>query len=541
MALFFLLLGWGTLCSKILPNLWNGVTSKLVLGILSIASCSSFVAFFYPLNAIYEIFIIAIGLLGLLLNKKNFSEDLKLIKNKYVLISVGILVVIGTCAPFINDHYSYYVPTIKWLNEYGLVKGIANINLILGQQSTWHIFQASIDSFIDVFLRANIILVVIYLLYIFENKKWELLLFIPVFLLFIHSPSPDLVLYILGIIVLLETLKPNPNYANLLLIAIFLCTIKPIIFWLPLVIFIQAIRNSSPIFTFKTSLITFVILSSFFAKQLWCFGDILFPVESHLFHFSWKPNAELLQLSNKYAVLKTYDMQYSLQTIQSWNIIEKITHWFTISGFKSVIHWFIFAILVTFGLFSFYKKNKTFLIIWSCILLKTVVIFLFSGQYRFMLDGILILVVLLLDATKIKPYFYHYATIFSVSAVCIAFAFPNIVKQNISSFRSVQFMSKPTITQFMKPTEYHLSHFDTYQITNFDFFVPNDFHLLFDAPLPAFTPFSLNELLTYGIFPTAYDKNDLSKGFYVTKLSEVEALRLKTILKNYTFSKGIAE
>ena len=268
-ALFLLLIVWGNLFEKVLPNLWNGLSAKLVTGILAISLCSSIIGFFLPLDVYYEIGIILIGIIGLVKYHKTISSDLKCLKDKTLLVFAFIVISISTFAPFINDHFGYYVSTIKWLNEFGLVKGISNVSLVLGQQSTWHVFQASIDTLVDPFMRVNATLLLIFILYSIENKRKELLILTPLFLLFVHSPSPDLIIYIVSLIITLELLKATPNYTSLWLLSLFLMTIKPIVFWLPLLIFILSLKtNFKTLFKFKNIVFSLLIVLSFLHSLL---------------------------------------------------------------------------------------------------------------------------------------------------------------------------------------------------------------------------------------------------------------------------------
>ncbi|MCJ8498666.1 hypothetical protein MVI27_10375 [Chryseobacterium salipaludis] len=34
--------------------------------------------------------------------------------------------------PFTMDHFGYHIPTIKWLSSAGLVRGLANLDMVLG-------------------------------------------------------------------------------------------------------------------------------------------------------------------------------------------------------------------------------------------------------------------------------------------------------------------------------------------------------------------------------------------------------------------------
>ncbi len=73
--------------------------------------------------------------------------------------------------PFILDHFGYYVPSLNWLSEFGLAKGLANLNLIYAQMSVWHIFRAGFSHFSDVFLRINVVFLIAFFIYIIFEKK----------------------------------------------------------------------------------------------------------------------------------------------------------------------------------------------------------------------------------------------------------------------------------------------------------------------------------------------------------------------------------
>ncbi|NDP26861.1 MAG: hypothetical protein GZ087_05460 [Flavobacterium sp.] len=47
--------------------------------------------------------------------------------------------------PFIVDNESYYIQTIKWINEYGFVKGLGNLHIFFGQTSPFHVLQAGFN------------------------------------------------------------------------------------------------------------------------------------------------------------------------------------------------------------------------------------------------------------------------------------------------------------------------------------------------------------------------------------------------------------
>ncbi|WP_449401402.1 LIC_10190 family membrane protein [Chryseobacterium wanjuense] len=174
---------------------------------------------------------------------KLYLEFYGLSKKDYSLISIVSLIILfcGSFYPYILDHFGYYVPTIKWLTEFGIIKGISNLDLTLGQMSVWHIFQSGFSNFSDPFLRINSILLIIYTLYIIEKKSWIQLCFVPVLLLFSQSPSPDLPVIIFSLIILNEIVKENKNTSLLFAFSVFVFSIKPTMIWLPILSFLYSI------------------------------------------------------------------------------------------------------------------------------------------------------------------------------------------------------------------------------------------------------------------------------------------------------------
>ena len=140
--------------------------------------------------------------------KSEIQELTSFMKSLLFIISVLIL---AQCAspPFIIDNESYYIQTIKWLNEYGFVNGLVNLHVFLGQTSGWHILQSAFnfsflyDRFNDIsglaLLLGNVY--AIFKLNAFVTKKetsklnlvfglfplWNVFLF-----QFISAPSPEI-------------------------------------------------------------------------------------------------------------------------------------------------------------------------------------------------------------------------------------------------------------------------------------------------------------------------------------------------------------
>ena len=216
-SIFFMLVlllpvfsGFGSFFSKFLGNFSLGFSSKIMVGIFSVSIIYTLLAFFIPLSIFVEIIAVIMGLFFFFFFKNYKEFWIFITENKWLFSIIAIIIIFfGSYYPFILDHFGYYLPTIKWISEIGLVQGISNLDLLLGQMSVWHILQAGFSNFTDPFLRINVLILVVYLIYILEKKSWIHQLFLPVLFLFSQSPSPDLPAIVFSLIILNEVLKSN--------------------------------------------------------------------------------------------------------------------------------------------------------------------------------------------------------------------------------------------------------------------------------------------------------------------------------------------
>ena len=124
-----------------------------ILGLFTTTVFASIWAVFGRINIEFHLIFLILNI-GIYLRFKNeiqilyksFFLELKALtlSLKIALLFIFILI-LAQCAsiPYIIDNESYYIQTIKWINEYGLVKGVANLHLFLGQTSGWHITPVS--------------------------------------------------------------------------------------------------------------------------------------------------------------------------------------------------------------------------------------------------------------------------------------------------------------------------------------------------------------------------------------------------------------
>ena len=137
-------------------------------------------------------------------------------------------------------------------------------------------------------------------------------------------------------IILNEIIAGNRNITLLFAFSVFVFTIKPTMIWLPILVFLNFV------FIFKSNFKQFLLGSSilflFFVKNIWTFGYPVFPIAIGDLGLSWKPNSEVLKISSQFAIMKTYDMQYTYEEIQNFSTWDYIKNWFSLEGIKSKIN-----------------------------------------------------------------------------------------------------------------------------------------------------------------------------------------------------------
>ena len=525
------LAGLGAIYKNIFVGHHQELALQIIAGIFFTTITWTILAFFIPLNIYVEIATLTIGVASFFYFKVYLQFWNFISKNSHLFLGISLLIIFfGSYYPFILDHFGYYVPTIKWLSEVGLVQGISNLDLLLGQNSFWHIFQAGFSNLSDRFLRVNVLMLIVYLIYVLEKKSWIHLVFFPLLFLFSQSPSTDLPVIVFSLIILNEVFLQNKNSEFLFTLSVFVFAIKPTMIWLPIFIFFYSflILKSN----YKFLLVGIAVLLLFIFKNIWTFGFPIFPVQVIDLGLSWKPNAELLQNSSEIAIMKTFDMQYSFEEIQQFSKFDYIKNWLFLDGIKSIIHLLFVLSVIIFFVFAFIKKSKVVWILFISILIKSILVLLFSAQYRFFFDVFFVVFFVLFYQILSKKLAL---LIFSLSSIFIAgfLSFPNLVTTYLPSFKLGNFMTGFTKTQFVKPAAFELNKYNTHQIGNLKFNVVDGYIFSFDTPIPAISPQFIQEDLDAGIFPQLKGET-LKDGFIWRKITEEEKRKIEVILEQYS-------
>ena len=542
LASFVLLftLGWGAWMKRILGMQTSSlvITSLLGLSLFSIICC--LISFFMPIRWGMEIGFIAVALLAFILPKMRvFLAAFPVqIKSVWFWVFAVIVLLVGSYFAFVPDQFGYYVPTLIWLKNFGLVIGTSNVDWSISQMSLFHIMESGLDETLDYFLRINIFIVLLYLLYVFEKKAYLLLLFVPFYFLFIQSLSPDIPVALISLIIVNEIcFHPQKETGNTsLIISMFLFAVKPTVFWLLLwILFIEFFQNRKTLFC-KENLSAFIVSGIFLllvlAKNIISSSTLIYPATFPLLNTWWQNSPFVIDYIAEVGQSKPFNLQYSLQELASMSFFQKFHTWLTFDNLRAYINMFVLLVSVGFGLFACLKKHKLYITLWLAILIKMVFTFFFSGQFRFFLDGLWPLLLILLLQLKIHPLKIKILALTLFLTVGIALSVPqkwiNLWPKTYVEWMIEGFSARSILV----PETDYLNQYKTATIGNFSFNVSTAYIFNVDTPQPAFTIDALRQFFHWGIFPQMKDPNNIRKGFYIKTLSEEEKDKLKSIIKD---------
>ena len=497
--------GFGNLFNKYL-NSDNLLSINLLNGLLFIGLLASLTSFVFPLNFKFELVILLIGFL--------FSIYFKFWKIRLTLFNCVIIILIcfvSSMNAFLYDTFSYYLPTITWLNSYGLVKGLANFDFNLGQTSFWHILQASFDEIIDKYYKINALILMIYSIYSIETKQYKLLLFLPIFFLFAASPSPDLPVFVISILLFSNWLSRN-DFQSIrygLIVSSFLILIKPIAFVFPIFFFYLSIKQYKK-FKIEYGLVSIVALLFLF-KNLILSGNLLFPLSfgnvPFLTYALPKELYDLSALDGKYmAVSRTVFI--SKDEIKDLSYIDYIL--LLLNNLHLSLYLFIgFSIFQLIVLYVTFKKKYFNLVILNVLFLIKIVVFtLISIQYRFILDGFFIGVIILIF--PILAYRKSYLILIFVSAFCFVFS-KNLVN-NFSNLHFLKMITPYSFNKVIKPTNYTLET-ESLDLFPYKAKIVSRRSVSNNSKPITFNTTLIGRYVYQGYHPVLIDSNNVKKGF----------------------------
>ncbi|WP_452224727.1 LIC_10190 family membrane protein [Lacinutrix chionoecetis] len=561
--MFLILLSWITIfiCALIFGVATNRLLKletqnsiiTLFFGLFSITLLTGFWSIFFAVNIWFSIVILSTTIVFFFLNKpyifkafKQFIKKLKTLTPIFkVLLAVVTILLLAKCAtaPFLVDNETYYIQTIKWLNQFGFTKGLINLHPFLGQTSGWHILQSAFN-FDYATNRLNDLSGFALLLgnayaffklnsYFKSADKIRIYLVIGLFPVlnlflfqFVSSPSPDIAIYVLALIIFCEFVTCYKTFSKqafysvfvLCVFAIFIKLTAVFFLVLPLILYKRYYIFSRK-YTLTLLIISGVTFGLFAIKNIIITGNVLFPItniEALKTNWSLPPNiANYLSHYEKAAsyglTVNAYENASAFQLIKAWVLQSKLD-----GAFNSVM----LILLIISPFYIFKTKHKTSLfIIYSLAVFSLILLLFFSPQYRFFFPFLMFLVLLvfsflfkkkavvtgLLSASVVLPII---PLVFNIEAS----VFTNTKTHQNTSVFSSEYLLEP------HPNSRYDTNYRTLSVGNMTIHsLSNGSNFIWEtgnAPLPALSEQQLNYFKTYFYsIPQQYSTH-LKDGFY---------------------------
>lgn len=209
---------WGNLISKILSikiNGTKGIIAKIWLGFVFCILFFSIYHIFFPINAFASIIFYIPGIIYFFIKySKNlyaFAKSIGSFKVSIILLTLLAASAIAIQPPMNLDTWLYHLHSIKWVNEYPIIKGLGNLHGRLGFNQLFFLYSASLNFhpyFNDyAFHISNSFLYALFFVGMFLNGTLlDLILlclffFIPMPYHWINSPTPDIASSLLQIVI----------------------------------------------------------------------------------------------------------------------------------------------------------------------------------------------------------------------------------------------------------------------------------------------------------------------------------------------------
>ena len=500
--LFFLILPFGVVLQKGIKLKTPHACITLLLGLLLLTVSFTVTAFFVPLGLYNFLFYLIISLLLYYWQRTAITEILREFSNNIRSLSpfqksIIAILMLGAAlksaqTPFVIDNESYYIQTIKWVNEYGLVKGLGNLHIYFAQASPWHILHAGLNlNFLGIsFNDLNGFIFFICMLYCITESKhktgWFSLLpvFSIVYFLFLDAPSPDLPVLVITPVILylyIENKSEDDFKISLLLLA-FIAFIKITIAPLGL-LFLFKLDTRKKIWFFIKTIAVFGIV--WMIKNVILSGYPLYP----FINISWGSNWVIPQpIIDRMGIIGHKDV-YGIGANASF--IQKIISWLQMEGIKGILNKIMVVLFLFMPLFRKIRRDTSYRAVYIVFLIHFIILLFTSPQYRFFLPEILFFMLFIgneiMTAIQSKI-IYKTITLSGVLAVLILFF--NLSFTSITPNKFHQSQSGFQLSQLYRPepvTRYPEMKFVKRQMGNLDYYSPETNFFIFgtaDGPLP---------------------------------------------------------
>lgn len=319
--LYFLIQIIGIIFTKI-TNIPASFTEKLLVGLAILNSILAILSIFFPINITVLVILLVVCVFSLPFIRSDLVSFLTLMRNNKTIILltipfVFISLIISMDAPQLYDTSLYHLQNIKWIEEYAVVPGLANLHgrfgfnanifLVFALTSLYDIFHQEIFS-INFVLFSIFVFHYIHRLYrIFNSSGLNNIFIFNLIILFtilgltinLSSPTPDFAAITLPLFILssfyerqqLENNQPR-EYISLVILAFYSITVKlstlPIVL---LIFFIFFKYRFGWVYLIRTVLTAGFIVLPWITRNIILTGWIIYPMPMpslDLFNFDWK-------------------------------------------------------------------------------------------------------------------------------------------------------------------------------------------------------------------------------------------------------------
>lgn len=525
------------------------------IGCFTVTLYIGFWSIFNAVNTFFYIVFFVISLLLYLKNKTDVYYKFKQLKTSFIqltsffkgFIIFLLFVILAKCAsaPFLLDNETYYIQTIKWLNQFGFTKGLTNLHLFLGQTSGWHILQSGYNF---EFLNSNLndlsgfclFLANFYAIeklnnFVKDSSKNKLDLIIGLFPIFnvflfqfVSAPSPDIAIYCLGLIIFYEFTCCYKTYNIYSFFAVFLLSIFATLIKLTgLMFFILALVLYFRFYNYtrKDNKILagfgIVTLALFIIKNTIITGNPFYPLHLDFLKASWSLPHNINTYFSQYETAASYGLD--VESYKMFSYLNRFKSWLSYSLVDGVFNASMLILLLITPLFILkLKDKKPLLTIYALGFLSFTILLFTVPQYRFFFQY-LVLFSLIIFSFIIKH--KHLITVvLSISLITIII--PTFFNLNVSALTNTQAhnttnsFSFKNIVKPYKNSKYSMD-FEAIKIQNTTINSPlfiDFFWATGELPLPALNKVQLEYFKNnFNSIPQQYSE-DLKDGFYSKKI-----------------------
>lgn len=521
LALLPLFLIWGTAVEAILKIRAGHASILQMFGMFALTIAFIIAAFFVPLDEnIFIATVLSSGCLAYTLRQRIKANFRVLIgqachlsrMEKIALFIITFLALYKSAQlPSLIDNETYYIQTIKWLNEYGYVKGLANLHLFLGQQSSWHVLQAGLNlrfvtSSVNDLNGFILILFAWYILWEYRKKSssgWftYTLLLLPLLFLFADAPSPDLPVVIFCTIAFyIISHQQEDKYAFLIACILLLFAVYIKITIAPILIMILLYQKNLKRYYILIAGIVVPLGILWLTRNYLVTGHPFYPFVMSELAAPWAVPQEIIegihQSSNAY-VYNTVSVHF----------MEKIKNWLFSGSIKSMFNigvtiLFLFAPLLK-------VVRRRYLKIYIALLVQFIALLFISPQLRFILPSIVFLCAVVacefFNWIRVRP---SYTVVLAVTGVLLlpAIFLPSGIFASLTPMPSTRFPDQ---------------RYDRQKLSNMFFYSPINKGFIYftgDGSLPCVNVKQINYIRQkYGYVPQL-GGSDLSSGFISEKV-----------------------